>query len=117
MTTEIRRGDLLSVNLDPVVGREIGKTRPAVVVQNDVGNRLSPTLIVVPVTAWTAKKAGLPFCSEIPEGAGLEKRSLANAAQVRTVDRRRVVEVLGQLTAPCIEELNRALKVSLALDT
>ena len=116
MTAPIRRGDLLLVSLEPVVGREIGKTRPAVVVQNDIGNRRSPTLIVVPVTAWSKKKAGFPFCAEVPVEAGLEKRSLANAAQIRTVDRRRIVEVLGQLPGPSVADLDKALRISLALN-
>lgn len=116
MTPSIRRGDLLLVNLDPVLGREIGKTRPAVVVQNDIGNRHSPTLIVVPVTGWSQMKAEFPFCVEIPPEAGLPKRSLANAAQIRTVDRRWVVEVLGHLPGASIEALDRALEISLGLD-
>jgi len=116
VTGPIRRGDLLLVNLDPVTGSEIGKTRHAVVIQNDVGNSRSPTLIVVPITGWSRKKAGFPFCVEVPVEAGLEKRSLANAAQIRTVDRRRVVAVLGRLAQSGVADLDKALRVSLDLE-
>jgi mRNA interferase MazF len=105
------------VSLDPVVGREVGKTRPAVVVQNDVGNRFSPTVIVVAITSYSAKKASYPICAAIEEGeGGLRRRSIANASQVRTVDRARLVgPPLGRLAAATMRRIDDALRDSLGL--
>ena len=115
---EIRRGDVVLVNLDPVVGSEIGRTRPAVVVQNDVGNRYSPTIVVTAITSYSERKARFPICVvlDIGEG-GLDKRSIVSASQLRTIDRRRIVGArLGTLSAGAMEKVDRSLIVSLALD-
>jgi len=113
----IRRGDVVLVNLDPTVGSEIGKTRPAVVVQNDVGNRFSATVIVVAITSYSLRKATFPVCVEIASGeAGLSRRSIANASQIRTVDRARLADApLGRLMVPTMKALDEALRLSLAL--
>ncbi|MBM4356009.1 MAG: type II toxin-antitoxin system PemK/MazF family toxin [Deltaproteobacteria bacterium] len=115
---ELRRGDVVLVNLDPVVGNEIGKTRPALVVQNDVGNRYSPTVIVVAITEFGADKARFPICVPLEAGdGGLAKRSMANASQVRTVDRRRIVGApLGRLAVPAMAKVDAALRISLELE-
>lgn len=85
----IRRGDVIRVKLDPVVAHEIGKARPAVVVQNDVGNEHSPTLIVVALTGYDARKARFPICATLDAGdGGLDRRSIANASQIRTRETR-----------------------------
>jgi len=114
---ELRRGDVVRVNLDPVVGHEVGKTRPAVVVQNDVGNRFSPTVIVAAITDYSEKKARFPVCVPVEKGeAGLERRSLVNAAQIRTVDRRRIAgPSLGRLSPDSMKRVDQALRVSLEL--
>lgn len=114
---EVRRGDVVLVNLDLVVGREIGRRRPAMVVQNDVGNEHSPTVIVATVTSWTKRKERFPVCVTVPTGAGgLDRRSIVNAAQVRTVDRVRLVgPPLGRLPTAVMREVDEALRVSLAL--
>ena len=118
LSPRIRRGDVILVNLDPVIGHEIGRKRPAVVIQNDVGNEHSPTLIVVAVTDYHPKKARFPICVVLDRGdGGLDRRSVANASQIRTIDRRRVVgSPLGSLSTPAMERVVAAVKVSLALD-
>jgi mRNA interferase MazF len=115
---QLLRGDVVLVNLEPVIGHEIGRTRPAIVVQNDVGNRFSPTVIVVAITRYTPQKAKFPICAVLESGeGGLEKKSIANASQVRTVDKRRIVGgPLGRASAEAMEAVDRALRTSLALD-
>lgn len=112
-----RRGDVVMVNLDPVVGREIGSSRPAVVVQNDVGNRFSPTLIVAAITGFSKAKAKFPFCVAVRAGeGGLSKDSIVNAALIRTIDKRRIAGTpLGRLQALTFDSVDEALRVSLAL--
>ena len=113
---EVKRGDVVHVRFDPVVGREIGKTRPAVVIQNDVGNRVAPTTIVAALTAYSAKKAEYPFCVTIATGeAGIRKRSVVNCAHIRTVDRSRIRKRLGELDAVTMDAVDEALRVSLSL--
>ncbi|ACA60324.1 type II toxin-antitoxin system PemK/MazF family toxin [Candidatus Desulforudis audaxviator] len=110
---EIKRGDVFLVNFNPARGSEQAGCRPAVVVQNDVGNKYGPTTIVIAVTT-TLKD--YPFLVKLSAGeGGLEKDSTANAAQVLTVDKLRLVRKLGNLTSEKMREINRALAVSLGL--
>ena len=88
-------------------------------VQNDIGNRYSPTVIVVAITSYEERKAAYPICVTLEAGeGGLEKRSIANASQIRTIDTRRIAggKPLGKVGAAAMEALDRALKVSLALE-
>lgn len=114
---KVRRGDVVLVNLDPVIGHEIGNQRPAVVVQNDVGNRFSPTVIVAAVTNYSEKKAAFPICVPVKPGeGGLKKRSIVNTSQIRTIDRRRIAGTrLGRLGPDTMLMLDEALGVSLGL--
>jgi mRNA interferase MazF len=118
VTEVIRRGEVFLVNLDPVVGHEIGRSRPAVVVQNDVGNRFSPTTIVVAITEYSAKKATYPICVTLKAGeGGLEKKSIANTAQLRTIDRKRLAKrPLGRVSDVTLGEIDEALITSLGLE-
>ncbi|MDA1015092.1 MAG: type II toxin-antitoxin system PemK/MazF family toxin [Planctomycetota bacterium] len=114
---EIKRGDIVQVDFDPVLGREIAKSRPVVVIQNDVGNQFSPTTIVVAVTGWNSRSAEFPFCVEIPRGTGgLSKRSLANCARVRTIDLSRITRRPGSVPNDLMASVDTALRISLALD-
>ena len=109
----ISRGDLYSACLDPVVGSEQGGIRPVLVIQNDVGNRYSPTVIVLAVTGRTGK-ARLPTHVPIAhEGTGLMKDSVVLAEQIRTLDKRRLRERIGTLRPEVMERVSDALKVSL----
>jgi mRNA interferase MazF len=94
--THPRRGEVWLVNFDPTVGAEIQKTRPALVIQNDVGNRLSPITIVAAITS-THKRA-YPFQVFVGAGeGGLEVNSLVTLNHVRSIDRQRLVRRLGRL--------------------
>jgi len=105
----IRRGAVVLVNLDPVVGSEVGKTRPAVVVQNDLANRSSPTFTVVPLTSSTTRI--FPFHVLIPaEASGLDRDGKALCEQIRTVARKRLVRQIGQLNENAMAELRSALE-------
>jgi mRNA interferase MazF len=104
----IRRGDVFLVNLDPSLGSEIGKTRPAVVLQNDLANRSSPTVTVIPISSNTEKV--FPFQIRIPSGeGGLTRESKALCEQIRTVARERLRQCLGQLSAERLREIRAAL--------
>lgn len=118
MTQAVHRGDVFLVNLDPVVGHEIGRSRPAVVVQNDVGNRFSPTTIVVAITDYTARKSKYPICVTLKAGeGGLNKKSIANASQVRTIDLERLGKHrLGHVSDDVMRHLDEALMTSLGLE-
>lgn len=109
----IARGELYSADLDPVVGSEQGGVRPVLVIQNDTGNRFSPTVIVLAVTSQLGK-ARLPTHVEIPcQGNGLMRDSVVLAEQVRTLDKRRLKERIGCLSPEQMERVGRALLVSL----
>ncbi len=109
----IARGELYSACLDPVVGSEQGGVRPVLVIQNDVGNRYSPTVIVLAVTGQL-NKAKLPtHVSVAAQGNGLQKDSVVLAEQIRTLDKRRLKERIGCLTPEQMERVSEALKISL----
>ena len=111
----ISRGDLFSACLDPVVGSEQGGIRPVLVIQNDVGNRYSPTVIVLAVTGQV-NKARLP--THVPvacEGTGLLKDSVVLAEQIRTLDKRRLRERIGTLRPEVMARVTEAVKVSLGV--
>lgn len=109
----ISRGDLYSACLDPVVGSEQGGIRPVLVIQNDVGNRHSPTVIVLAITGQV-NKARLPTHVPVPaDGNGLQKDSVILAEQIRTLDKRRLRERIGTLPPEVMEKVGEALKISL----
>ena len=111
--TMINRGDLFSACLDPVVGSEQGGIRPVLVIQNDVGNRYSPTVIVLAVTGQLGK-ARLPTHVPIAcEGTGLVKDSVVLAEQIRTLDKRRLREKIGSLKPEVMQQVSEAMMISL----
>ncbi|HKI00437.1 MAG TPA: type II toxin-antitoxin system PemK/MazF family toxin [Thermoanaerobaculia bacterium] len=104
----IKRGDVFLVNLDPVVGSEIGKTRPAVVVQNELANRSSRTVTVIPISSSVERV--FPFQVRIPAGeGGLSRESKALCEQVRTLSRERLLQCLGELSPERLNEIRTAL--------
>lgn len=113
---EILRGNVINVSLDPTIGSEKGKTRPCVVVQNNIGNKISPTTIIVPITDVVGKRT-YPFETPIAKGdGGLSKDSKACCQQVRIIDKKRIVgSPLGTLKIETIQKINNALCLSLAL--
>jgi mRNA interferase MazF len=115
--TEIRRGDIFYANLEPVFGSETGKTRPVLIIQNDIGNKYASTTIVAVITEYSEKKASLPICVSVGEDEGeLKKKSIVNLSQIRTIDKRRLQSrKIGTLTEKTMRMVDMALKNSLAL--
>lgn len=110
-----RRGDIFLVSFDPTVGHEIQKTRPAVIIQNDVSNRYSPITIVAAISSQFSRP---PFPREgiiEPEESGLFKPSAVIVNQIRSVDRQRLGKRVGRLSRQTMQRVNEALKISLAL--
>ena len=113
----IRRGDIFYADLRPVVGSEQGGIRPVLIVQNDVGNRHSPTVICVAITS-KMNKAKLPTHVELSaEEYGVIKDSVILLEQIRTIDKSRLKEKVCHLDKKILERIDKALLVSLALDT
>jgi mRNA interferase MazF len=110
------RGMVVEVALDPVVGHEQGRSRPCVVVQNDVGNRFSSTTIVVPLTDAAHIQSPSPIYVLVNKGeGGATKDSYILCDQIRTVDQRRFRAIYGTLSAPTMAQVDRALRISLGL--
>ena len=103
----IVRGELYTADLDPVVGSEQGGMRPVLVVQNDVGNRFSPTVVVLALTSQI-DKARLPT-HVLVSGSGLARPSVVLAEQMRTLDKRRLRDRIGMLPPEAMEKVNQAL--------
>ena len=113
----IKRGDIYYADLSPVVGSEQGGLRPVLIIQNDVGNKYSPTVIAAAITSQTGT-ARLPTHINIAGGSvGLSKDSVILLEQVRTIDKVRLKEKVCHLDRDVLERINKALCVSLALDT
>lgn len=109
----IKRGELYYADLSPVVGSEQGGIRPILIVQNDTGNKYSPTVIAAAVTSKLSK-AKLPTHIEICANEfGLVKDSVILLEQIRTLDKRRLKERIGALSAPTMQRVNLALQISL----
>jgi mRNA interferase MazF len=111
----VRRGDIFYADLNPVIGSEQGGIRPVLVVQNDVGNKYSPTVIIAAITSQI-DKAKLPTHIELQsEDYGLEKDSVILLEQLRTIDKRRLKEKITILDQDTMVKVDEALKVSLGL--
>lgn len=111
----IKRGEIYYADLSPVVGSEQGGVRPVLIVQNDVGNKFSPTVIAAAITSQKDKSA-LPTHIEVDAGnCGLAKDSVVLLEQVRTIDKRRLKEKMGSLDNTDMGKVDRALTVSFGL--
>lgn len=109
----IKRGEVYYADLSPVVGSEQGGFRPVLILQNDVGNKYSPTVIVTAITSQLGK-AKLPTHIELPaDEYNLPKNSVALLEQIRTLDKRRLKEKVTTLSSEKMKEVNRALLISL----
>ena len=112
----IKRGDIFYADLSPVVGSEQGGLRPVLIVQNDVGNRYSPTVIAAAITSKMSKTK-LPTHIDLPKiDAGLAKDSIILLEQIRTIDKRRLKEKMGHLDEDTMSSVNNAIQVSFGLD-
>ena len=115
MDTTVKRGDIFYADLSPVVGSEQGGTRPVLIVQNDTGNRHSPTVIAAAITSQTGK-ARLPTHINIAGGSGgLSKDSVILLEQIRTIDKRRLREHMGHLDEKSMHLVDDAIAVSFGL--
>lgn len=111
----IKRGDIYYADLSPVVGSEQGGIRPVLIVQNDIGNRYSPTVIAAAITSQH-DKTELPTHIKVnADGCGLTKDSIVLLEQVRTIDKRRLKEKMGTLDDGSMFRVDRALSVSFGL--
>ena len=116
MDTSVKRGEIYYADLSPVVGSEQGGVRPVLIIQNDTGNRYSPTVIAAAITSQTGK-ARLPTHIELPvaQSCGLTKDSVVLLEQVRTLDKRRLREKMGRVDNRIMERIDTAIAVSFGL--
>lgn len=113
----VKRGDIYYADLSPVIGSEQGGVRPVVIIQNDVGNRYSPTVIAAAITSQH-NKAKLPTHINVgAQGCGLAKDSVVLLEQVRTIDKQRLGEKMGTLDNGAMTQIDKALSVSFGLLT
>lgn len=113
MVEQIKRGEIYYADLSPVIGSEQGGVRPVLIIQNDIGNKYSPTVIVSAITSQLGK-AKLPTHIELPaEKYNLPKNSVALLEQIRTLDKQRLRERVTTLGSDKMKEVNRALLISL----
>ena len=111
----IKRGEIYLAALDPVVGKEISKTRPVVIVSNDKNNEFSGTVTILPITSKNLKRI-YPFEVFLSKGSGnLPKDSKVKADQIRTLDKTRIIRLLGKLREDETNEIERALRIHLLL--
>ena len=113
MISEVKRGEVYYADLSPVVGSEQGGVRPILIVQNNVGNKFSPTIIAAAITSQI-NKAKIPTHIEIKASeVGLPKDSVVLLEQLRTLDKRRLKDRIGALTSEKMKKIDNALLISL----
>ena len=112
---EVKRGDIWLVNLDPTIGHEIRKSRPAVIIQNDLGNKYSPITIIAPITSQNIEKVYPIEVILDKKSSGLEKISKVLLNQIRAIDKRRLIKKLGNVDYETMAKIDNAIKVSLGL--
>jgi mRNA interferase MazF len=111
----VKRGDIYYADLSPVVGSEQGGVRPVLIIQNDIGNRYSPTVIATAITSQI-NKAKMPTHIELDANEyGLSKDSVVLAEQIRTIDKQRLKEKIGHLDDRLMTRVNEALEISFGL--
>lgn len=111
----VKRGEVYFADLSPVVGSEQGGVRPVLIIQNDIGNRFSPTVIVAAITAQI-QKAKLPTHVEIKAAKhGLERDSVILLEQIRTLDKQRLTDKITKLEDKMMKKIDRALEISLGI--
>ena len=112
----IKRGDIYYADLSPVIGSEQGGVRPVLIVQNDVGNRFSPTVIAAAITSQQSKAKLPTHISIYAVNCGLSKDSVVLLEQVRTIDKKRLKEKMGAVDEGSMDEINRAISISFGLN-
>lgn len=114
-TKFIKRGEIYFAKLNPVIGSEQGDTRPVIVLQNNIGNKYSPTIVVAPITR-SKKKNLLPTHVVLTKSSGLNADSLILVEQIRTIDRSRIGEYIGRVGDVVQEEIDNALLVCVGIE-
>ncbi|MGN0660870.1 MAG: type II toxin-antitoxin system PemK/MazF family toxin [Oscillospiraceae bacterium] len=113
----VKRGEIYYADLSPVVGSEQGGVRPVLIVQNDVGNKYSPTVIAAAITSQK-EKAKLPTHIALQaQTCGLAKDSVVLLEQIRTIDKKRLKERMGEIDQSSMNKINNALSISFGLET
>jgi len=116
MESKIKRGFIYLVDLNPTIGAEINKVRPAVVVSNNINNQYAETVTIVPITSSKLDKV-YPFEVFISKGiANLDKDCKAKANQIRTIDKKRIISEIGELPEDLMKKLDTAIKIHLELE-
>ena len=115
MDTNVKRGDIFYADLSPVVGSEQGGCRPVLIVQNDTGNKHSPTVIAAAITSQTGKARLPTHISLSGHDVGLTKDSVILLEQIRTIDKRRLREHMGRRVAAMMNHVDNAIAVSFGL--
>ena len=114
--SDIKRGDVVLVNLEPAKGSEQGGVRPALIIQNDLGNKYSSTTIISPITSKIPSKE-YPFHVKLLRGdGGLERDSTILLDQIRTIDKLRIMKKLGQIDAAFLKKVDLAVRISFGLE-
>ena len=111
----VKRGDIFYADLSPVIGSEQGGIRPVLIVQNDTGNRHSPTVIAAAITSQTGKARLPTHINIVGANAGLSKDSVVLLEQIRTIDKKRLREKMGHLDETMMNEVNNAIGISFGL--
>ena len=109
----VKRGDVFYADLDPIIGSEQGGVRPVLVVQNNVGNKYSPTVVVLPISS--AKKTNMPTHIRICGSKMLPKNSIVLAEQIRTIDRNRLQNYVGSIGLEVMAKVDQAVKISIGV--
>ena len=112
----IKRGEIYYADLSPVIGSEQGGIRPVLIIQNDVGNKYSPTVIAAAITSQKDKTKLPTHITVGAENCGLSKDSIVLLEQVRTIDKKRLKEKMGSLDSDAMNKVDKALTVSFGLD-
>ena len=115
MDTNVKRGDIFYADLSPVVGSEQGGCRPVLIVQNDTGNKHSPTVIAAAITSQTGKARLPTHIALTGHDVGLSKDSVILLEQIRTIDKRRLREKMGHLDDAVMQDVNNAISISFGL--
>ncbi|MBS3154904.1 type II toxin-antitoxin system PemK/MazF family toxin [Candidatus Woesearchaeota archaeon] len=113
---KIKRGDVVLVNLEPVIGSEQGKIRPAVVIQNNIGNEYSPTTIIAPITSKSFSKEFPTNVELFSKDSGLDNDSTVLLNQIRTIDKVRIIKKMHSLSKEIMDRIDFTIKISLGLN-
>ncbi|MDE1525844.1 type II toxin-antitoxin system PemK/MazF family toxin [Ligilactobacillus salivarius] len=112
---EVKRGDIFFADLSPVVGSEQGGVRPVLIIQNNIGNKFSPTVIIVAITSKISKPKMPTHIGLVAKEVGLEKDSVVLLEQLRTIDKQRLKDKVTHIDEKLMQRVNNALKISVGL--